>query len=340
MICLVVTYGERSTLVAETLDRLEVAAFSADVGVVLNGASPESARAVRARIPPELIVEIDSNLGSAGGFKAALDFARERGEDVLLLDDDMGFDMGGVDVLEAHADKYREVNGDVPFAIACAQAGNEPEQKVLSGVDPFFAYPVFVRGSIEGFDVLSRFARRHRCVRAKQAPKFVGEAVGGALVAVPIAPYGGLFVSIEALRTGISPREDMFVYCDDYEWTARLVRGGTALMLDKAIRVSESTDSGKRAGVPKGYQRGLVDAPLGSRWRIAYRVRNAGYFYHSIAADRGAELRFWSNCIVKVLYTMALGARSRKFGWALQISRLYIRGARGVLGVSGVSEGV
>ena len=318
VIAVTVTYGNREVLLRQVLDSLPAQGV-ARVVVVDNGAQWPVADSLRAAFGDFVdVVTMGRNTGSAGGFKAGIERAMAlQPEFIWLLDDD--------NLPEAHAltqlcdalvRRRSQPEGALQVACAFRPVGYE-------GIQPTRLTPR--HSSYCGFHVLDipqklikrtplRYLRRNL-----HLPE---------VIALPLAPYSGLlFAAALPLQVGL-PREDFVLYCDDYEWTSRIVGAGGSLLLVTSAKVTdlERTWGGSQSNHPLSLLRGRGDVTA------YYAMRNAVYFYQRIWCRHPWSFRLNRMTFNILLWWMALLTRR----WTrYELLRLAARdGRRGVFGAN------
>lgn len=322
----IVTYGSRASLLGETIRR-SIAAGAIRVIVVLNGASDESRRTAESFGDLVLISILPDNSGSAGGFGEAIRLAKSLDTNVLLLDDDNWIEHDAIHLLLKASLKVAS-HRSATVALAALHRANPPQLAASRGIPASAVYPILERGSIEGFDLLQRFTGRFLRRDVQTVVQL------DAHPPIPVAPYGGLFLTREGLRIAPMPNPSMVLYNDDYEFTWRLAREGVQLFLCPEVEIEEA--DGKQTTPPPNisYLVRVLRTPSSERWRVLYRLRNAAYLYRRVAAVEGASVRFGFNLMVRTGLLAALGVIDRRPAFAIELIRAHWRGARGRLGPS------
>jgi GT2 family glycosyltransferase len=264
-----VTYGDRWPLLVRVLEYIEADPKIDHVVVIDNGAHiPIAALVERACLRKAIVVRIPRNLGSAAGFK--LGIATVLAYDpawIWLLDDDNLPDPIALDIiLRAAAELDPAERGRTAFVAF------RPEHHVAvaSGEDVRRCFPP--HSSFCGFHVtdiphkIRRRILRRRPLASREIP---------ARVALPYAPYGGLFFHRKLLETIGTPNKELVLYADDTEYSSRIVQSGGRLWLLTGAPIIELEPSWntKRAGSSfEAWLTGNAD------FRVFYRARNRAYF--------------------------------------------------------------
>lgn len=274
-----VTYGDRTHLLEEVLDAidsLENGAAIATVLIVDNGTPPRS----RARIeaftysrPRVKVLRSDTNLGSAGGYSLALEAALSSDADyVWLLDDDNRPERDALTHLLSAASRtpgaaLLSLRTDRPQLVSLAEGNASPST--------FGRY-----GSFMGFSVVDVPAKIRR-------PTGSGESSGPharderILPQVPFAPYGGIFAARRSLASIGLPRKDLYLYGDDHEYTHRLTRAGTPILLVPESRLIDIDRSWHRRASTGDYfvsKHLRIEPSAETLTRLFYYTRNRAFF--------------------------------------------------------------
>ena len=179
----------------------------------------ESLVEFKVAFPGTAIQTCEDNLGSAGGYARLLETFRksESAPFLLLLDDDLKLDSNCIKQL----------------LIAAASDLNALEQTLLLAYRPglpelegLVSSNVAIRrprpGCCVGFHFLNLFKPEIEPIRRDSQTGHY--SIGS-------APWGGLLIPREALARLGSPREDFFLYAEDYELTSRFVWAGGEIEL-------------------------------------------------------------------------------------------------------------
>ncbi len=229
---LTVTYGDRYMFLQQVVSGVFANGVQ-KVIIVDNGSAGASKRAIQkleldssGRVT---VVALAENRGSAGGFKAGLEYARTCSdcEYIWLLDDD-NWPADGA--LAALLNEYGKLSRAVELdrlALVSLRRDQGYYSRIAQGVPP---NKVFARkSSFMGFHFLdqprkfSEFFHLHRVIRKS--------AISGSPIEIPFAPYGGLFFHKSVVSKLGYPDERFFLYCDDTEYTYRLTKSGGRLFL-------------------------------------------------------------------------------------------------------------
>jgi len=214
VIAVIVTYNRRRLLL-ESLAAVHAQSRALDAVIVIDNASTDqSAAAVRARYPSVQLAELARNTGGAGGFAGGLALALHDDADLVwLMDDDT---VPGPGALVALLAARRRHPGRPPAVVASrvvwtdgrAHPMNTPRTK------PFVT-------------------------RAER----VAAAAGGCLP-IRSASFVSILVDAGLCRRRGLPQADYFLWNDDFEFTARLLRGNSGLLCPASVVVHQTAAFG------------------------------------------------------------------------------------------------
>jgi len=320
-----VTYGERFHWLEQVLN----ACRAADIGrvvVVDNGSRPSSRSALAgyARRHPNFVevLSLAENAGSAGGYKAGLDYAMGRtGHDYFwLLDDDNCPTPDTLPQLLAAFADLAKCHEPTSLAVCShrpdtALGGLRPGAAINHRDSTFLSFNL-----LYALRPLKRWLRRWLTIPA-QPGNF-------AVLDIPTGPYGGLLLSRSLVtRIGL-PDERFILYCDDTDYTARIRAVGGRLFLVFAsvlpdLEVSSLTQACQGATGSK-----LVFPLFADPIRAYYRTRNQVYLGRAATHHPLRMLNKGVYVFVLLAYAVKSG-RLQQFGLAW---RAISDGERGKLG--------
>jgi GT2 family glycosyltransferase len=220
VIAVVVTYNRRRLLL-ECLAGLCRQTRRPDAVVVVDNASEDgTAAAVRAAFPGARLHELTRNTGGAGGFAFGLATALHDGADLVwLMDDDTVPAPDALGALLAARARYR---GPAPALVASRVVWSDGRPHPMNTPRP---KPLASRAQ-------RRAAADVGCVAIRTA-SFVSVLVDGAVT-----------------RARGLPIADYFIWNDDFEFTARLVRGNTGLLCPASVVVHNTRTFGSSDADP------------------------------------------------------------------------------------------
>ena len=250
VIAVVVSFNRRD-LVLEVLGAIAAQTRPPDHVVVVDNASGDgSARAVRSAFPQVEVIQLGRNVGGAGGFALGLSRSLDEGADaVWLLDDDA---VPKPDALGALVRAWTSYDGAPPAAVA--------------------SRVVWVDGTEHRMNI----PRRRRGGSANQALR--ARAVG--CEPIRSASFCSILLDGDAARQEAAPIADYFLWNDDFEYTARLLRRRTGLLAPASVVVHKTVDH---------YNSGSNPGP-----RFFYDVRNMVWMLGRSAALSPSERAFFA----------------------------------------------
>ena len=277
----VVAYDRRDLLV-EALDALAAQTRPLDDVVVIDNASHDDSAVVAAAHPVGAeVLTLARNTGGSGGFAAGIAHAVARGADLVwLMDDDT-----------------------IPTPTALAE--------LLAARD---AYPGPV--ALLGSRVVWHDGRDHPMNTPRRRPGASAEQIAHAREAGALPVRSSSFVSMlvdsRAIRYHGLPVADYFIWNDDFEYSARLLRRGTGLHVPASV-VEHRTKTF-----------GATDADPGARFY--YEVRNKLW------------MLLWSRALSPAERVLYLGASLRR--WVRTFLRSSDRGTLREAGARGLRDGL
>ena len=259
---MVVTYN-RLALLTEALTAVFGQTRAPDSVIVVDNASTDgTAAAVRDGFPAAALTSLPVNTGGAGGFACGTALALAGGADLIwYMDDDTVPEPGALSAMLAARDRHAGspalVASRVVWTDGRAHPMNTPRPK------PF----------------------------AARAERMAAAAAG--CLPIRSASFVSILVDAATCRQRGLPQADYFLWNDDFEFTTRLLRGGSGLLCPASVVVHKTTAFGG------------ADADPGPRF--FYEVRNKIWTLRSAAAlspaERvlyaGASLRRWARTFAR-----------------------------------------
>jgi len=211
VVAVVVTYN-REKLLHEALTAVLGQDRLPDHVIVVNNASTDGTTdLVRTTFASVRLVELARNTGGAGGFALGLERALQLGADLVwLLDDDAVPEPGALGALLYARTRYR--GRAVPAAIA---------SRVVW---------------LDGREHRMNIPRRRR--GASHAEHAAARAVG--CTPIRTASFVSLLIDADAARATKPPLADYFLWNDDFEYTARLLRDRLGLLCPASLVVHKT----------------------------------------------------------------------------------------------------
>jgi GT2 family glycosyltransferase len=282
VVAVIIAYNRRE-LLTEALDALAAQTRRPDAVLVVDNRSDDDSAVVAVDHPiGAQVLELARNTGGAGGFALGLAHAvgQMSADLVWLMDDDT-----------------------IPTPTALAE--------LLRARDSYPG-PVAILGS----RVVWRDGREHPMNTPRRRPGASGAQIAkaAAVGAIPVrsSSFVSMLVDARAVRYYGLPIADYFLWNDDFEYSCRLLRNGTGLLVSGSV-VEHRTKTF-----------GATDADPGERFY--YEVRNKIWMLTRSAAFTPFE---------RVLYA---GASARR--WAKTAARSSDREVLGRVGLRGLRDGV
>ncbi|HWC36459.1 MAG TPA: glycosyltransferase family 2 protein [Mycobacteriales bacterium] len=222
VVAVVVTYN-RLPLLLKCLMAIEAQTRPVDAILVIDNASSDVTRtAVQQNHPRAEIHSLSSNIGGAGGFAYGIDAVRRYADKVWLMDDDAAPHPDALARLLAAQDRH-------PGA---------PPTLVASRVIDHDGHPIPMN------------VPRPRPFARKAAREAAGAA---GCVPIRSASFVSVLLDAAACRNHELPIADYFIWNDDFEYTARLLRHGVGLWCPASV-VEHAVDAGAGPGARFGYE--------------------------------------------------------------------------------------
>jgi len=311
-----VTYGRRWRFLAQLLAAMENDPAVLCTVVVDNAsAEPVSeltlAGGFRKRI---VVVRVDDNVGSAGGYKRGIQTAlRTEADFIYLLDDD---NLPRADAIRRLLEAFQQA-GD---AATTALLSLRPDRKEYALAAAQRISLRFRPNSFQGFHLAATARNKFNGFQGQRHARTEAPPV----VPVEYAPYGGLLLHRHCIQRIGLPREDYFLYADDHEYSSRITQMGGSLLLCSASIVDDLELSWNRR--PRKHLSGLFSEES-ERMRVYYSVRN------SVALERMRVVRsrpsyLINGCIYLLHQFLMALAVERRPGPAIDRLRLILRACR------------
>ncbi|MCD0487544.1 glycosyltransferase [Pedobacter sp. MC2016-14] len=281
---LIVTYSNRWQFLKQVLQRVTNLQNVTQVIVVDNASDYNVAEHCSSLQDNRIkVITHTENLGSAGGYKAGLEYF-SKGNDadfVWLLDDD---NLPDPAALKKLTDQWSVVN--VPedkkafFSLRLDRklhvmiAKGENANRFYSVSNTFLGFNFFRTPVNQYYKLRDRFIKRG---------DFKHKA------AMPYVPYGGLFFHKKMIALIGYPNEAFFVYVDDSEYTYRITEKGGTIWLVPSSQIND-IDKSYSLNYVKHFWRSMY-LDLWS-FRTYYLVRNSIYFYSRLNISNNTLYNF------------------------------------------------
>lgn len=238
----VVTYN-RLDLLKESLSAIEKQTLNLDSIIVINNKSTDGTADYLNTLDPSTfqIVNLDKNVGGAGGFSHGIKLAVEQGYDyVWVMDDDT---IPEPTALRTLADAF-SLADNVGFTVSKAVwTDGKPHKMNCPGL--FVAN----RDRSEMFNLYS----------SPQCPAFL----------VDSATFVSMLISAKAVRQVGLPIAEFFIWSDDIEFSNRIVKAGyIGLYVDNSVVCHKTAEN--YFGRPE-------HTPPEGAWKFYYQARNTSY---------------------------------------------------------------
>lgn len=300
-----VTYGNRFHLLKQVIDSALLEGVSKII-VVDNNSAPESRERLKA-YEEELgnekikVLYLDENYGSAGGYKIGLEEAYKdpNCEFIWLLDDDNKPLEGSLRELLRFWDSLEIIDKEQKVALLSYRFNllwsHVIKYRTIKGKQPV----ELLKNSFCGFhiaDLPTKLFLWFKFIHISENDNNTFK-----VLTLPVAPYGGLYISKKLLDVIGFPNRDFYLYGDDTEWTYRITKTGGNIYLVLNSKVEDLTLTyGK---TPMAY-----NISKGDIYRVYYSIRNATYFQINNSLIKN-KLIYTLNMLV---YIAAIGVCSRK----------------------------
>jgi GT2 family glycosyltransferase len=269
IIAVIVTYSSRAEYLSQVVG--ECLSQGVDKVIIIDNGSPidnqKKIRELQLLDPLErIIIHVnDKNEGSAPGFGLGIRLATEESDDdswLLILDDDNKLGVGAISYLRTLAHDNGFYN-----AYCCLRCDRKHytdflatrDQKILLGAPNAFVY----------FSFIEFIKNRLNRVKCLPIPNDNNEPIH-----CPCGPYGGLFISTQAIKKTDSPNESLYLYFDDTEFTLNLKNHGITLWLAPQAKVFDIDKSWGNEKLSNHFSHQYLEA---DEFRMKYFFRNRVY---------------------------------------------------------------
>lgn len=231
---IIVTYNNRWNFITRSLEKLNQFNPNVNIVIVNNGShSPDDYFLNAFKFQSQIILNAESNLGSAAAFKKGILHVTNISNDclILLLDDDNIVDQNSVVLLiSAWNNKVSDFDVDT-FAVM----GLRTQRKYLMNTaNGFLVASQFPQNNeFLGFGkrlIDNRFIKRKDIIKSE-------------FIKIPCAPYGGFLFHIALISQIGLPDERFYVYADDFEFTYRITKNGGSIFLIPDAKIEDIEES-------------------------------------------------------------------------------------------------
>ena len=297
-----VTYGDRWAFLSRVISLLLKYEQVGNV-IVVNNASTYNVSEKVAEFNDDRTIVINSgeNLGSAGGYKAGIQYAFENTNNdfFFLLDDD---NLPRENVIPDLLKQWDITEGpNNKKALFCLREDRAQHVKITKGEDPYRYY--LMPDNFLGFSLTRVFKNQFN----KLLDKFGKKGGEQQPAVIPYAPYGGMFMHRVLIADIGYPNADFYLYVDDSEYTYRITQNGGKIWIIPQCRIE---DIDKSQGI--GYKPKFLHSALLDQWnfRIYYHIRNRLHFYSRVAVK--SKLMFNINKAFYLTYLRLVSIVSSK----------------------------
>ncbi|KKZ19480.1 hypothetical protein AAY84_06565 [Serratia marcescens] len=215
-----------------------------------------------------IILTMDSNTGSAGGFYTAMENAASiNGVDfILALDDDNKIAYEDINKLACYWQGHVNKNAEDNTALLALREDRLHYMKFIETRNNDVL--LGAKNSFMGFHVANYVKK---IIGVSNKKKIIGDKIVS-----PIAPYGGMFFHKGLLKKHGFPKKEMYLYCDDTEFSYRITKAGGEIIIipdAKIVDLDQSWDSGARK---KRFNSPVLETK--DDFRVRYSFRNRVYF--------------------------------------------------------------
>lgn len=247
-ICAVtVTYGNRFRLLSRVIDAL-VREKVTKIVIVDNASDEESRKQLSDKVDSLkhllIVKRLFENTGSAAGFRTGIETANAlyETEFIWLLDDDNVPEEGALKELVELWNKYEILDKENRLCLL-SNRKSRPEYKIMASYDTCSMDEVLGRrNSFLGFNILNGFYPRRGIVKFNSGIRenniFMQKQYGH----LPVAPYGGMFFHKRLLEIIGLPDERFYLYCDDYEFSHRIIRNNGEIIFVPQSKIIDIDD--------------------------------------------------------------------------------------------------
>ena len=256
------------------------------------------------------IVSLEQNTGSAGGFKAGLMQARKISDCdfIWLLDDDNRPEPNAMAALQAHWNANVQPNGAASTCLVSFRESRPEYRDYALGNETIFNSIIEDRNAFLGLNILRpiRMVRHLNLLLSKKKTALPRNDVPD-IGHLPFAPYGGMFFHKALLNTIGYPDDRLYLYCDDLEYSYRIVHEGGDILLVYDSLITDLDEENDAKANDSFQRRDLM--------HLYYKTRNLTYFRRQLI-DRSYiyavnKTLFWPIISVGGIVLAALWKRRR-----------------------------
>ncbi|WP_169715765.1 glycosyltransferase [Sphingomonas mucosissima] len=282
----IVTYGERAGLAKRVIESASTLDEVIEI-VVIDNASVNPFRVEQPDIsnsPQVTVIRHEENLGSAGGYNKAIRYFREYGQAdyLILVDDDLLVTSNTIEGLQKIISTYSD-DEDPTFVIP--RTDRPSQTAIFAGMSS----PNIRRNAFHDFHALYTLRSIVSARRKVSIP--------ATFVDIDHAPYGGMVISKAVSRSAELPDVRFFVYCDDYDYTMKIRKSGSRVLLvdvTPLLSIDKSWNHERRRAPAAFY-------PAAPDVRVYYSTRNR------VAFEMRYTVTNWPLYIINLLLFLLIG---------------------------------
>jgi GT2 family glycosyltransferase len=263
----IVTYGDRLHLLQEVIRKL--GEFKEVEKIILVNNNPKKILD-STKYQNVIMINNKENLGSAKGYKQGIEkaFHDKELEFIWLLDDDNKPKFSCLKELQESINSLKQYKLS-NSAFLCVREDRKAYSFSTYGFGVRYLFPS--KNSCLGLniiDLLPKYITKNIC--RKHFTKFKKKRI----VEVPVAPYGGLIFHKSLISSIGFPKEELFLYSDDNEYSYRISENGGSIYLVSNLEI-EDIDNSWFIRSKGNYLDSLYDSE--ELFRIYYTIRNRIY---------------------------------------------------------------
>lgn len=282
-VCVVtVTYGNRFSYLRKCIS----AAFNEGVNkaiIVDNNSDPRSREKLRKYEENNdkiKIIYLNENYGSAGGFKRGMmeAYKDKDCEFIWLLDDDNLPCPGSLKALKKTWKRYKYKNKEKNLVLCSQRSEFSISRKNLEKEKNAFC----------GFSVskvLKSYLKKLNIIKNSKSKRFN-------FIETLATSFSGMFFHKKLLDVVGYPKEELYLYFDDTEWSYRITKNGGKIIIVWDSVVEDSLELGTENEDKKEF---LPICKPPNLYRLYYFARNEEYFFRKIYPAKRNKLRYYIN---------------------------------------------
>jgi GT2 family glycosyltransferase len=220
------------------------------------------------------VVYLNENTGSAGGYKRGLEEAYNNSECefIWLLDDDNMPQKDSLKVLKDFWNNLEQKDKKEKVALLSRRDGRDIYLKAIKNSMNLEGK----RNSFLKFHISDILLKLKNIIKSKLGLISKEENITIRSGKVSIAYFGGMFFHKKLINIIKYPKEELFVYGDDHEWSYRITKDGGDIFYIYDSYLKDLDLSWMNEGSRSSFFYALLNK--GNDFRIYYSVRNGVYF--------------------------------------------------------------